>query len=127
MKPIKAFVKTSILGGFIIGFVISLMLSSASGQTSAAASCNESLPKIYERVSKSVVLITAFSLNPFSMEERISTSMGSGFNVREDGIILTNSHVVFGHQAISVTLDDGKSTDASINPGNSGGRGSSGL
>jgi S1-C subfamily serine protease len=105
------FLKQSVFMISLIGFMI---LSPANGHTSEAVNCHESLPKIFERVSKSVVLITAVSLNPFSVEERINTSMGSGFIIREDGIILTNSHVVFGRQAISVTLDDGRTVPAAL-------------
>ncbi len=89
-----------------------MILLPISGNASDDRNCSEPLPKIFERVSKSVVLITAVGLNPFSVEERINVSMGSGFVIQEDGIILTNSHVVFGRQAISVTLDDGKSVPA---------------
>lgn len=87
-------------------------LSPASGNAAGSANCTEPLPRIFERVSKSVVLITAIRLNPYSVSERISTSAGSGFIIQEDGLILTNSHVVFGRQAISVTLDGGQSVPA---------------
>ena len=97
-----------------VSIITAMMLAPIYGYTSETAGCNESLPKMFERVSKSVVLITAVSLNPFSVEERISTSMGSGFITREDGVILTNSHVVFGRQAISVTLYNGRSVPAAL-------------
>lgn len=40
--------------------------------------------------------------------------MGSGFLIDPTGLILTNSHVVFGQQIITVTLDDGASLPAQI-------------
>lgn len=88
------------------------VLIPAGGNAVNAAKCTEPLPRLFERVSKSVVLIIAIRLNPFSVRERISTSAGSGFIIQEDGLILTNSHVVFGRQAISVTLDGGQSVPA---------------
>jgi S1-C subfamily serine protease len=103
------FVRKSILAISLIGM---MWLSAFTGHASETTGCNQGISNLFEHVSKSVVLITAVSLNPFSVEERISTSMGSGFIVRPDGIILTNSHVVFGRQAIAVTLDDGKSVPA---------------
>ena len=89
--------------------IFSLMFLSATAVSQAAtnsANCNEPLSKIFKRAAQSVVLITAVSLNPFSLQDRISVSMGSGFIIRKDGLILTNSHVVFGKQAISVSMAD---------------------
>jgi serine protease Do len=89
--------------------IFSLMLLAAIVVNPAAANsvnCNEPASKIFNRAAQSVVLITAVSLNPFSLQNRISVSMGSGFIIRKDGLILTNSHVVFGKQAISVSMAD---------------------
>ena len=97
---------------FIISLVLRMVLSAPIGHTAESAGCKQSLPELFERVSKSVVMITAVSLNPFSVAERISTSMGSGFIVGSDGIILTNSHVVFGRQAIAAALDNGQRVPA---------------
>ncbi len=80
----------------------------------AVDTCTQPLPKVFESVSKSVVLITAISLNPFSLTERFSPSVGSGFIIRKDGLILTNAHVVFGRHAVSVTLDDGQNIAANV-------------
>ncbi|MFH2055797.1 MAG: trypsin-like peptidase domain-containing protein [bacterium] len=43
----------------------------------------------------------------FRWEDRLEISMGSGFFFREDGYILTNSHVISGSQRVTVTLADG--------------------
>jgi serine protease Do len=45
---------------------------------------------------------------------RQSASFGSGVIVSDDGIILTNDHVVTGATRISVTLADGRDLDAEI-------------
>jgi S1-C subfamily serine protease len=46
--------------------------------------------------------------------ERFNTVTGSGFIISMDGLVLTNAHVVFRHQGISVTLDDGRTTPAKL-------------
>lgn len=76
--------------------------------------CSESIPEIFQRVSPSVVFISAISINPFKLTERVGTVVGSGVIINADGLVLTNSHLVFGRRAITVTLDDGRVTLARL-------------
>ncbi len=69
--------------------------------------CTASPPEIYERVSPAVVRITSLAIDPYAVADRVSRAIGSGVIVDAAGLVLTNSHVVFGRQAITVTLDDG--------------------
>ena len=62
---------------------------------------------LYDRVSPAVVSISSTSINVFDRSDRISRVVGSGVLVDPEGLILTNSHVVFSRQLITVTLDDG--------------------
>ena len=80
----------------------------------ARSDCNEPIPDLFQWVSPSVVFISAVAIDPFRLTDRVSTSIGSGFIINNDGFILTNSHVVFGHRAIAVTLDDGSTTQAEL-------------
>ena len=41
-------------------------------------------------------------------------SNGSGFIVRDDGIILTNAHVVGNNSTVRVQLNDGRSFDGQV-------------
>jgi S1-C subfamily serine protease len=78
----------------------------------AQAPCQEPLPDLYARVSSAVVSITAMSINPYAVENNVERISGSGVIIDGTGLILTNSHVVFGRQVMLVTLDDGTTLQA---------------
>ena len=80
----------------------------------AQAECDTSLPTLYQQVSPSVVFISAVSVASMHPGERIGTIVGSGVLIDSEGLILTNSHVIFGHRAISITLDNGYTTPAKL-------------
>ena len=80
----------------------------------AKAECDTSLPALYQQVSPSVVFISAVSVASMHPGDRIGTVVGSGVLIEREGLILTNSHVIFGHRAISVTLDNGYTTSAKL-------------
>jgi S1-C subfamily serine protease len=80
----------------------------------AKAGCDTSLPTLYQQVSPSVVYISAVSIASGHPGERVGTVVGSGVLIEREGLILTNSHVVFGHRAIAVTLDNGYTTPAKL-------------
>ncbi|HEV2664784.1 MAG TPA: trypsin-like peptidase domain-containing protein [Blastocatellia bacterium] len=69
---------------------------------------------IYERVAPAVVLIHALSINPYRLTERVEHSVGSGFIIDPEGLVLTNSHVVFGRQSLAVRLNDGTDLPARL-------------
>jgi serine protease Do len=46
--------------------------------------------------------------------ERTNASIGSGFVLREDGIIVTNAHVVNGASSVAVALRDGTTYEAAL-------------
>lgn len=80
----------------------------------AAAECNRPIAELYESKSPAVVLITALTINPYRMDDRIQLTTGSGFIIDTQGLVMTNSHVVFGAQALTVTLDDGTALPAKL-------------
>jgi serine protease Do len=94
--------------------------STSGSQAPAPAPANDPLPcpadatALYAQVSPSVVSISAMSINPFDRLERISRVAGSGVIIDGSGILLTNSHVVFGRHIIQVTLDDGTTLPAHL-------------
>ncbi|HZE71833.1 MAG TPA: trypsin-like peptidase domain-containing protein [Pyrinomonadaceae bacterium] len=93
------------------------LCSPAPGQQKPPATeqrCSEPLTTIFERVSPSVVFITAISINPYRMNDRVEHVLGSGFIIDSSGLIVTNSHLAFGRQVIEVTLDDGTTMPAQL-------------
>jgi S1-C subfamily serine protease len=60
------------------------------------------------------VSITAVEIDRFEIENGIKIVAGSGFIISDDGLVLTNSHVVFDRQAITVILDDGRKVKATL-------------
>jgi serine protease Do len=68
---------------------------------------DQTVADLYERVSPAVVTITGQSINPYRLKGRVSHIVGSGFIADANGVVLTNSHVAFGQQSLTVTLDDG--------------------
>jgi serine protease Do len=80
----------------------------------AGSKCDLSIPELFKRVSPSVVFISTVTIDPFRVTNRVGSSIGSGFIINEDGLVLTNSHVVFGSRAVSVTLDNGDTAPAQL-------------
>jgi serine protease Do len=99
-----------------------------------------SFADLVERVSPAVVTITAIEQEsaadqqaqldnlpaPFrdlfnqynqgrqAPQPRKAVSMGSGFIIEKDGIVVTNNHVIDGAKKITVKLPDGRSFDAKL-------------
>jgi len=78
----------------------------------AKSDCTEPMPELFQRVSPSVVSILSLAIDPFKIGNQVSKAVGSGFIINNEGLVLTNSHVVFGRQVIIVTLDDGRKIEA---------------
>jgi serine protease Do len=83
-------------------------------EVNADPKCPESIAELFKQVSPSVVFISAVSIDPFRVVNRVRTVIGSGFLFSKEGLILTNAHVVFGRHVIIVTLDDGNKTVAKL-------------
>src|SRR5262249_40856486 len=86
----------------------------ANAADAPAMPCSEGIPDLFKRVSPAVVMITGQSINPYRLQGRVTRVLGSGFVIDANGLILTNSHVVFGLQSLTVTLDDGAIVPAKL-------------
>ncbi|HEX7954407.1 MAG TPA: trypsin-like peptidase domain-containing protein, partial [Burkholderiales bacterium] len=73
----------------------------------ARSDCSADIPALFDRASPAVVMISAQSINPYKVQNRVTRIIGSGFIYDARGLVITNSHVAFGRQTLYVTLDDG--------------------
>jgi serine protease Do len=80
----------------------------------AQAGCSEPIPDLFARVSPSVVSISTVEIDRLESENGFRIAVGSGFIISDDGLVLTNSHVVFDRQATTVILDDGRRAEATL-------------
>jgi serine protease Do len=98
------------LGSFFLLVFLVASAAAANAQSQARSDggpCADTIPELYARVSPAVVSIASMAINLYQPGDRVSRAVGSGVILDASGLVLTNSHVVFGRQAITVTLDDG--------------------
>ncbi|XP_053125138.1 serine protease HTRA4 isoform X2 [Hemicordylus capensis] len=68
---------------------------------------------VVEKIAPAVVHLELFRRNPYTNKE-VLVSSGSGFIVSEDGLIITNAHVLTNKQRIKVELKSGHQFDAKV-------------
>ena len=75
---------------------------------------SDAIVRVAAAVRPSVVTITTSVYSSAAPSSVPTTGAGSGFVVAEDGLILTNYHVVAGASSLTVTLDDARAFQASV-------------
>jgi serine protease Do len=87
------------------------------------ASRRTAITSAAERVAPAVVTVQVEtkSVGPgdvwdifYGTRERVQASMGSGFILQSDGVVVTNAHVVAGATTVSVAMRDGKTYQARV-------------
>jgi serine protease Do len=101
-------------GSIAVRAVAALLALAGAAAAQAAPKCDMPLPDLYESRSPAVVSIATLAINPYRTGDRVQHSAGSGFIIDSKGLVMTNSHVVFGGKVITVTLDDGTELAARI-------------
>jgi S1-C subfamily serine protease len=69
---------------------------------------------VSERISPSVVKIEVHKNKRRPERAQGTAGSGSGFLISQDGLVLTNSHVVRGADRVEVVLNDGRRPDAQL-------------
>lgn len=74
------------------------------------------IPEIAEKVSPAVVAVTTKSIpeNFFGWQGQPQEAIGSGFIFNEEGLVLTNYHVVKGASEVKVVFNNGKEVTAKV-------------
>ncbi|MDR3493009.1 MAG: Do family serine endopeptidase [Ancalomicrobiaceae bacterium] len=91
---------------------VKVKVENASGQTEDLSGSMENLPPQVQQFFKQF-------RNQFGAEGNRQmmhpvTALGSGFFVSADGLVVTNNHVVENAKTMTVTMDDGKTLDATV-------------
>ena len=126
----KAFVITLVIamlfsavvgaGGFaltqsIFGRSSGKIINSTNYSLTKATGSELSIQEIVAKNENSVVAITTESMSTDSWARQyVTEGAGSGVVYSEDGYILTNNHVIEGASTINVTMNDGKTYEASL-------------
>ena len=126
----KAFVITLVIamlfsavvgaGGFaftqsIFGRSSGKNINSTNYSLTKATGSELSIQEIVAKNENSVVAITTESMSTDSWARQyVTEGAGSGVVYSEDGYILTNNHVIEGASTINVTMNDGKTYEASL-------------
>jgi S1-C subfamily serine protease len=92
-----------------------------SSSPSSSPSSASSLPDVFQKVENSVVQITSTASNPNEVtilngvpHTGRSTALGSGFVYDNQGLIVTNYHVIDGATRADVTFTDGNTYPAKL-------------
>lgn len=79
-----------------------------------AATCKNSFADVFEAVSPSVVTVTAITVDPYRVVNRVTPKLGSGFVIDPGDLIITNSHIVYGASMLVVQSKDGEQIPAKL-------------
>lgn len=78
------------------------------------AECNRPFAEVFREAAPTTVLISAFSINPYKLRNRIIPVIGSGIIIDSHGLIVTNSHVVFNRNKVVVATAEGIMLEAEV-------------
>jgi S1-C subfamily serine protease len=99
----------------IASFLLVLMLASGlAARAPEDRKCQINVAAVFDKISPSVVLVSAFSVDPFRLRNRVIPVIGTGFVIGPGGLILTNSHVVYDRTAVAVMAEDGVNRRAEV-------------
>jgi S1-C subfamily serine protease len=99
--------------GAILAAVTYCMVGLSAG-SALAAKCEKTFADVFEIVSPSVVMVTAITVDPYRLTNRVTPKLGTGFLIEPGNLIVTNSHVVYGAHTLVVQSKDGNQISAKL-------------
>ncbi len=97
--------------------VLASALAGCGASAWARSECRLDPREVYQRVSGSVVAISAVGINPTRGADRFQRAEGSGFVIGggdRGTFVATNAHVVMGAQSLLLTFADGTRSEAAV-------------
>jgi S1-C subfamily serine protease len=67
-----------------------------------------------EQVAGAVVRVQSFAADPKNKGQEVEAGVGTGVVISDEGMILTNLHVVWGAQRLQITFADGTESNAQV-------------
>ncbi len=112
-RPYRSFWRTCNL--LSLSLCLSLGQSGLSVQAATPTTPDElNNIRVYKHIARSTVLITSAYMSHHHVTQASWKGIGSGVLLDDQGVILTNAHVVDGTARITVTLHDGKRLPAEL-------------
>lgn len=107
-----------LLGGDLSSPVFALIKDNKEPRKTRAGSSDHRfkfnfIADVVDNVAPSVVFIETHDNMPF-FSGLVAVSSGSGFLIKEDGLILTNAHVVANRRKVMVKLGDGRTFEGAV-------------
>jgi S1-C subfamily serine protease len=84
------------------------------GFRAMATNSEKSFADVFEAASPSVVIVTAITVDPYRLTNRVRPKLGSSFVVDPGDLIITNSHAVYGASLLVVQPKSGEEISAKL-------------
>ena len=83
-------------------------------QDEANGLCNKNTIDLFQQVAPTVVLISGMAIDPYKTMDRVQWGIGSGVIIDDQGLVLTNSHVVYGLDLVAIGVGENKFVNAEV-------------
>jgi serine protease Do len=93
--------------------VVTILVEEA-GVGAAQRAASRAIARDYDSMQSAIQRLLSGASGDQSIDDGATASLGSGFIVRADGLVVTNRHVIVGARKVHVHLPDGRDVTADI-------------